>query len=36
MPGINVFLGIDFVLGMAGFLALLVWWLLKMLQNRPE
>jgi hypothetical protein len=36
MFGINAFLGIDFVLGMAGFLALLVWWLLKMIRSRPE
>jgi len=36
MSGINAFLGIDFVLGIAGFLALLVWWLLKMIRNRPE
>jgi len=36
MSGINAFLGLEFVLGMAGFLALLVWWLITMLRNRPE
>jgi hypothetical protein len=36
MSGINAFLGIDFVLGITGFLALLIWWFLKMIRNRSE
>jgi hypothetical protein len=36
MSGINAVLGIDFVLGIAGFLALLVWWIVHMIRNRPE
>jgi hypothetical protein len=36
MSGINAILGIDFVLGIASFLALIVWLLFKMLRNRPE
>ena len=36
MSGIDAILGIDFVLGIAGFLALLVWWLVKLIRKRPE
>ena len=36
MSGINAILGIDFILGITGFLALLVWWIVKMIRNRAE